>query len=119
MSEQETNTTEPAKIDLSYPEIVPGVQIKVHQEITETTPKGEEKKRVQIFEGLVISRRHGRGEKATITVRKVSDGIGVEKIYPLNLPSLKKIEIVRKFQVRRKNLNYMTRNKKVRMKEVL
>jgi len=117
MADQETKAVETAQIDASHPEIVPGVQLKVHQEITETTPKGEEKKRIQVFEGLVIARHHGHGPKATITVRKESDGIGVEKIFPLNMPSIKKFEVGKKFSVRRKNLGYMRRNKTVRMDE--
>lgn len=116
MSEEQKTTEQPV-VDLSYPEIVPGVQVKVHQEIVETTPKGEEKKRIQVFEGLVIARHHGHGPKAMITVRKESDGIGVEKIFPLNMPSIKKLELVKKFTVRRKNLGYMRRNKTVRMEE--
>jgi large subunit ribosomal protein L19 len=117
MAEQEQKTTDQPAVDLSYPEIVPGVQVKVHQEIVETSPKGEEKKRIQVFEGLVITRHHGHGPKAMITVRKESDGIGVEKIFPLNMPSIKKLELVKKFVVRRKNIAYMRRNKTVRMNE--
>ena len=116
MSEEQKTTDQPT-VDLSYPEVVPGVQVRVHLEVVETTPKGEEKRRVQVFEGLVITRHHGHGPKAMITVRKESDGIGVEKIFPLNMPSIKKLEVVKKFSVRRKNLGYMRRNKSVRMNE--
>jgi len=93
--------------DRSFPAVVPGAVVKIHQEITETNPKGEEKKRIQVFEGTVLARKHGKGVTATITVRKVSEGIGVEKILPLHLPTIKKIEVVRQMEVRRAKLNYM------------
>ncbi|MFA6537282.1 MAG: 50S ribosomal protein L19, partial [Patescibacteria group bacterium] len=86
--------------------------VKVHQEISETNSKGEEKKRIQVFEGIVIARKHGKGINATITVRKVSEGIGVEKIIPLNAPSIKKIEFVKKFQVRQAKPNFLRKNHK-------
>lgn len=108
-------TAQPA-LDRTFPLVKPGSVVAVHQEISETNSKGEEKKRIQIFEGLVLARKHGKGNNATITVRKESDGIGVEKIFPLFLPTIKKIEVVRQYRVRRAKLNY-TREKHKRMKE--
>jgi large subunit ribosomal protein L19 len=79
-----------------------GDTVKVHQKIVD---KG--KTRIQIFEGLVLARKHGDEAGATFTVRKVSSGIGVEKIYPLYSPLIEQIEIVKRAKVRRAKLYYI------------
>ena len=79
-----------------------GDTVRVHQKIQD---KG--KTRIQIFEGLVLARKHGDEAGATFTVRKVVDGIGVEKIFPLYSPLIDKIEIVRRSTVRRAKLYYI------------
>lgn len=88
--------------DSKFKEIKPGWTIKVYQRIKEG-----EKTRVQAFEGMVIARKHGNQVTGTITIRKVSDGIGVEKIYPIYLPTIEKIEVLRKSKVRRAKLYYL------------
>lgn len=79
-----------------------GDTVRVHQKIQD---KG--KTRIQIFEGLVLARKHGAEAGATFTVRKVSDGIGVEKVYPLYSPLIDKIEITRRAKVRRAKLYHI------------
>lgn len=79
-----------------------GDTVRVHQKIQD---KG--KTRIQIFEGIVLARKHGDEPGATFTVRKVVDGIGVEKIFPLYTPLIDKIEILRRSKVRRSKLYYI------------
>ena len=82
--------------------IKPGDTVKVHQKIVE---KG--KTRLQVFEGVVLARKHGDEPGATFTVRKVSSGVGVEKIFPLYTPLIEQIEIVKRAKVRRAKLYYI------------
>ena len=72
--------------------------------------KEKDKTRLQAFEGLVLSRKHGTEAGATFTVRKVMDGVGVEKIFPIYSPIIDKIEILRRSKVRRAKL-YFVREK--------
>ena len=98
-------------------EIKPGMVVRVHQKIKDVTAKGEEKERIQVFEGLVIARKHGKEKGATITFRKISEGIGVERIFPLHSPLVEKVELVDQKAVRRAKL-YYTRSYKKRLKSV-
>ncbi len=79
-----------------------GDTVRVHQKIQD---KG--KTRIQMFEGLVLARKHGNESGATFTVRKVASGVGVEKIFPLYSPNIDKIEIVKRAKVRRAKLYYI------------
>ncbi len=79
-----------------------GDTVRVHQKIQD---KG--KTRIQIFEGLVLARKHGNEAGATFTVRKVASGVGVEKVYPLYSPLIDKLEIVKRAKVRRSKLYYI------------
>lgn len=96
--------TEDIKEKLLYK---PGMVVKIHQKIKEMNTKGEEKERIQIYEGTVIAAKHGKEAGATITVRKISEGVGVEKIFPIYSPVVDKIEIVKQLEVRRARLNYL------------
>ena len=97
--------------------VKPGMIVRVHQKIKETNSKGEEKERVQVFEGMVIVVKHGNGANATLTVRKVSNGVGVEKIFPVQSPVVGKIELVREMKVRQARAYYLRDHKK-KLKEV-
>ncbi len=96
---QRFNSTR-ARQDL--PELKPGLNIKVHQKI-----KDGAKTRTQIFEGLIIAHKHGTSASSTITVRKVSNGIGVERIFPLHSPTIEKFEVIKANKVRRAKLYYI------------
>lgn len=95
------------------PDFIAGDTVKVHVKIKEG-----EKERIQIFEGVVIARKHS-GVRETITVRKVSFGIGVERIFPIHATVVDKIEVVRRGRVRRAKLYYLRalRGKAARIRE--
>jgi len=93
------------------PDIRPGDTVRVYQRIKEG-----DKERVQIFEGLVLARKHGREIGATITVRKVLSGVGVEKIFPVHSPTIEKIEILKRGKTRRAKLYYLRKAKGKRAK---
>lgn len=97
----------------SIPDIQPGDTVRVHQRIVEG-----EKERIQVFEGVVIALKHGKGIQGTFTVRKISSGVGVERIFPLHSPLVENIEIVKRAKVRRAKLYYLRnlRGKKARLK---
>ena len=78
-----------------------GDTVRVHVHIKEGN-----RERIQVFEGTVIAKKHG-GIEETITVRRVSYGVGVEKVFPIHAPAVEKIEIVRKGKVRRAKLYYL------------
>jgi large subunit ribosomal protein L19 len=93
-------------IETSYyrpnlPEFRSGDSVRVH-----TLIKEGDKERVQVFEGVVIDRRRG-GSRASFTVRKISYGVGVERIFPLHTSRIEKIEVLSKGRVRRARLNYL------------
>ena len=90
---------EQLKSDL--PKFSAGDTVKVHIRVKEG-----KRERIQIFEGVVLKRQNG-GVRETFTVRKISFGVGVEKIFPVHSPSIEKIEVTRKGKVRRAKLNYL------------
>lgn len=98
----------------NLPEIRPGDTVRVHQKIT--GEKGQPK--IQIFEGLVLVRKHGKSISSTITVRKVLKGIGIEKIFPTHSPMIDKIEVTKRGKVRRAKLYYLrtAKGRKARLK---
>jgi len=100
-------------------ELKPGMTVRVYQKIKELNSKGEEKERVQYFEGIIIAHKHGKEIGATITVRKISEGVGVEKIFPLNLPTITKIEIKKQAKVKRAKLYFLRSGYKKKLKETV
>lgn len=107
-----------AKVESQYlrddiPDFRAGDTLKVHVRVTEG-----KKERIQVFQGVTIARRGG-GTRETFTVRKISSGIGVERVFPLHSPILDKIEVVRRGKVRRSKLYYLRelRGKAARIEE--
>lgn len=98
-------------------DLKPGMTVRVYQKIKELNSKGEEKERIQYFEGMIIARKHNKEKGGTITVRKVSDGVGVEKIFPLNLPTITKVEVKKIAEVKRAKLYFLKRGYKKKLKE--
>jgi len=91
----------------------PGLTVRIHQRITEG-----EKDRIQVFEGMVLKLRGATQESKTATVRKITSGVAVEKIFPLVMPSIEKVELVKQAKVRRSKLYYLRDHKK-KLKETL
>lgn len=109
---------EEKKDEKRFSDIRPGMTVRVHQKIKEVTAKGE-KERIQVFEGMVLARKGGDEIGATITVRKVSGGIGVEKTFPIYSPNVVKIEAIKQAKVRRAKLFFLrTFKKKLKEKKI-
>lgn len=123
---------------LKWPDFNVGDTVRVHQKVKEVAlsgkkvsktakkameSKGEGQKgaieRIQVFEGIVIAMKHGKGMDGTFTVRKISEGVGVEKTFPLHTPHIEKIQITKHAKVRRAKLYYLrsAQGKKRKMKE--
>ena len=96
-----THVVEQAQLRDEIPQFAPGDTVKVHVKVVEGN-----RERVQIFQGVVIGRR-GDGIRETFTVRKLSFGVGVERIFPLHSPIIDKIELVTRGDVRRAKLYYL------------
>ena len=107
-------TLENEQMRFDIPNFGPGDTVKVHARIREG-----QKERIQVFQGVVIRKRKGT-TGATFTVRKISYGIGVERIFPLHSPMIDKVEVVSKGKVRRARLYYLRklRGKAARIKEL-
>jgi large subunit ribosomal protein L19 len=119
-------TVEAGDMKNALPELNAGDTVRVHVRVKETSvkeeikgkPKETERERVQVFEGVVIGLR-GTGARATMTVRKVSFGTGVERIFPLHARTIERIELVKHARVRRAKLYFLRgrKGKAGRMKE--
>jgi large subunit ribosomal protein L19 len=120
------DSIEAGDLKQGLPRLQAGDTVRVHVRVKETSvkeeikgkPKETERERVQVFEGVVIGLR-GSGARATMTVRKISFGQGVERIFPLHARTIEKIEVVKQARVRRAKLYYLRgkKGKAGRMKE--
>ena len=108
---------EKSHLKTDNPAVRPGDLVKVYQKNLD-----KEGGKPQVFEGIVLARKHGRGLTSTITVRKEVKGIGVERIFPLHSPLVEKIEIVKRGKVRRAKLYYLRwakgKKRKIKSKEI-
>lgn len=103
------------------PDLQAGDIVRVYQKVKEQDPSeksGQAKERIQVFEGVLLAKKHGKGVSGTITVRKISQGVGVERVFPLHSPLVEKIEVARKTKVRQGKLYYLRslQGKKARLK---
>lgn len=92
--------------EIKITDVKPGMTIRVHERVKDINAKGEERERLQVFQGMTIGIR-GAGISKTMTVRRENKGYGVEKIYPLNSPVIAKVELVKTAKVRRAKLAYL------------
>ena len=106
---------EDAQLKAEVPQFNTGDTVKVYAKIKEGT-----RERTQIFEGTVL-KKQGTGVRATFTVRKTSNGVGVDKTWPLHSPIVEKVEVIRMGKVRRAKLNYLRfrTGKKAKVKELV
>lgn len=91
------------------PDIQPGDIVKVYQKIKEQSKKAKQGKqeRIQVFEGVILAIKHGKGISGTITVRKIVGDVAVERIFPIHSPNIEKIEIVQRGKRRKAKLYYL------------
>lgn len=106
---------EAEQLKAEVPEFAVGDTVKVHAKIKEGN-----RERIQVFEGTVL-KRQGGGARETFTVRKSSNGIGVEKTWPVHSPHVEKVEVIRRGKVRRAKLNYLRKRvgKAAKVKELV
>lgn len=106
---------ESAQMKETVPQFCVGDTVKVYGKIVEGN-----RERIQIFEGIVL-KRQGSSNRETFTVRKLSNGVGVEKTWPLHSPNVEKVEVIRRGKVRRAKLNYLRGRvgKKAKVKELV
>jgi len=106
-------TTNQLQLSKNLPDIRPGDTVKIYQKIKE-----KDKERIQVFEGQIIAKKHGKGIASMITVRKVISGTGVEKIFPIHSPVIDRIEIIKKGKAKKAKLYYLrtAKGKKARLK---
>jgi len=98
--------TEVEQTQTAIPKVETGMMVRIHEKIQDVNAKGEPRERIQIFEGLIIGTR-GAGASKSFVVRKETNGYGVEKIFPNSAPSIVKIEVLKRYKVRKSKLNFI------------
>ena len=106
MTEEEIVVAPEEVVEIAQPAIETGMVVRIHEKIQDVNAKGEPRERIQIFEGLVTSTR-GAGVSKSFVIRKDSKGFGVEKIFPVSSPVIAKVEVVKRYKVRKRKLNYI------------
>ncbi len=101
----------------TVPVLKAGYTVRVYQKIKDISPDGKEKERIQIFEGQVIATKGGKAMNGTVTVRKISSGVGVERIFPIHSPNIEKIEVVKETPARKAKLYYTREGKEAKIRE--
>lgn len=99
---KEINVSRLGELKQKLPEMTSGDTVKVSEKILEKS-----KKKSQVFEGVLMAKKHGKGINATFTLRTIIDGVGVEKTYPLHSPLIEKIQVVKKGKSRRAKIYYL------------
>ena len=97
--------------DITPSQVKTGMTVRLHVKIKDVADNGTEKERIQVFEGIVMN-VGGKATSKTMTVRKVTEGVGVERIFPINSPVLTRIQLVKMAKVRRKNISFIRTTKK-------
>ena len=101
----------------TIPVLKAGYTVRVHQKIKDVSADGKEKERIQMFEGQVIATKGGKAMNGTVTVRKISSGVGVERIFPIHSPNIEKIEVVKQTPARKAKLYYTRRGQEAKVRE--
>lgn len=109
----EEKKKEEQKTETKLPELKSGMTVRVHEKIKDVDPKGKERTRVQVFEGIILGVKKAKTPSGTVLVRKMShNNIGVEKIFPIHSPLVDKIEVVKEIKTRRAKLYFLPAYKK-------
>jgi large subunit ribosomal protein L19 len=101
----------------NVPKLKAGYIVRVHQKIKDVSAEGKEKERIQIFEGQVMGTKGGKAMNGTVTVRKMSSGIGVERIFPIHSPNIEKIEVIKETPARKAKIYYTRTGQEARVRE--
>lgn len=103
--------------EITVSDLRTGMLVRLHEKIQDVNPKGDIRERIQVFEGIILGFKGGAASR-TFTIRKESNGYGVEKIFPLTSPNIAKLELVKQYKVRQSKIGYL-RNFGRKLKELI